>query len=81
VQIDEWEAWLENPITRRIKAELQVRHDQYAEKKAGLHPRGFEDAHGFFAESLVLATRVESYLAIVNSLEIDAFEDIFEEET
>lgn len=76
---EEWEAWLEIPVTRRVIALLQEKHDEYLSAKQSLNPAAVADAQKFFAASLVLAAKAESYLAIVESFNVDAFESIFEE--
>jgi len=79
VQVDEWEAWLEGPVTRKIKAMLADRRDEFRKARQDLHPGGFESAHKYFEQSLVLATVAETYNAIVDSLEADAYAELFEE--
>jgi hypothetical protein len=58
---------------------LEAKEQEYLESKQLLHPRGYEDAHAYFADSLVLTTRAETYQTIIESLSDDAFESIFEE--
>jgi hypothetical protein len=81
VDKEEWEAWLENPITRQVRQLILDEHNAYLTSKQALNPRSFEDAHGFYADSLVLTARAESYLAMYESLDVEAFEDIFEDKT
>ena len=76
---DEWEAWAANPVTRKVRDLLKERHDQLKRAKEELDPRGYEDAHRYYADSLVTTARAEAYLAIHDSLIADAYDDIFEE--
>ena len=75
----EWEAWLANPITEIVRGLIKDRHEEYILAKSELSPRAYEDAHSFYADSLVLTARAESYLAMFESLSADAFDSIFEE--
>lgn len=77
----EWEAYLENPFTVILKERIKGKHDEYMQAKSKLNPAAAEDAHKYFAASLALTVRAESYLAMHASYESDAFEDIFEEDT
>jgi hypothetical protein len=80
VEREEWEAWLEGPVTRKVKALLaEVEQDQL-QAKQDLDPKLFEDPHSYYSNSLVLTTRAEAYHAILDSLSVDAYEDIFEED-
>ena len=76
----EWEAWLGNEATQQFKALIQEKADGYKAEKSVIDPRGYDDAHGFYARALVLTAQFESYDAMFKSLDVDAFEDIFEEQ-
>jgi len=52
--------------------------NEYLEAKRAIDPSGY-GAEEYYARSLVLAAKAESYGAIVESLNVDAFESIFEE--
>ena len=73
----EWEAWLANPVTRSVVQMLKEKHSEYLRGKQNLDPRGFEDAHNFFAASLVLMSKAESYQAMIESLTVAAYDEIF----
>lgn len=51
----------------------------YSESRRELEPRAFNDAQEFYTAALVLSAREESYQAMIDSLKLDAYEDIFEE--
>ncbi len=69
---------MHNPITRQVKELIQDQCDEYYKAKQELNPTGYS-AEEYYARSLVLAERARSYEAIVESLDVDAFESIFEE--
>ncbi len=77
---EEWEAWLENPITLDVKSQILGLAEGYARQRLELDPRNFDDAHSYYSRSLELTAKAESYLAIHDSLEPEAFGDIFEVE-
>lgn len=77
MEIEEWEAWLENPITRKVLQLLKDKGDAYLEAKREHNPIGAE-AHEYLAKAVYLAVKAESYHSIHDSLSVDAFEDIFE---
>jgi hypothetical protein len=56
---------------------IQEKHKDYLDQKQGLDPMSFEDAHNFFATSLVLSAKAESYNAMFESLTNAAYDDIF----
>jgi len=81
VEREEWEAWLASPVTQKVRQLILDENQSYLATKQGLDPRSFEDAHSFYAHSLVMTAKAESYLAMYDSLSVDAFDDIFEDNT
>lgn len=69
---------MHNPITQQVKQLIQELGNEYLEAKRAIDPSGY-GAEEYYARSLVLAAKAESYGAIVESLNVDAFESIFEE--
>lgn len=71
---------MDSPITKQVKALLKDRCDDYIAAKNALEPRSFADSHSYYASSLELSSKAESYLAVYESLTSEAYESIFEEE-
>jgi len=74
---DEWQAWTENPITLLVKDLLRAKADEYSQTR--VDPRGLSPTE-FWQVSLELTAKAESYTAILDSLQDDAFDDIFGED-
>ena len=76
---DEWEAWVENPVTRHVKELIEARKEEFQQARAELHPMGFDSAHQYHTKSVFLATAVDTYTAILESFETEAYAELFEE--
>lgn len=77
---EEWEAWLENPITLEVISLILEKSNDYTDERRDLDPRTFDDAHSYYGRSLELTAKAESYLAIHDSFDPEAFDSIFEVE-
>ncbi len=75
----EWEAWLENPVTRTVRRMLKERHKDYLDARSKQDPKGFDNAEQFWAAAMFVSAKAEAYEAICDSLTVAAYDDIFEE--